>query len=425
MDAVKVTAMVDRHRPNLHPFEALYKDLHQHPELSSQEERTAQVVANFLRKFPAFTIHEHIGGHGVAAVLPNGEGRTVLLRAEMDALPVKEATDLPYASSMRMDDDHDGISKPVMHACGHDMHMACLLAAAETLHRARDDWHGTLVVLFQPNEERAGGARAMVDDGLYDTVPLPDVVLGQHIMPYKAGEIGTRSGLMASAADSFDVILYGRGGHASQPHRTVDPVLMAAQVVVRLQGIVAREVCPTEIAVVSVGSIQAGTTDNVIPDHAVLKVNVRSETPATRAKILSAMRRIVQAESAASDAPKEPLIRQTSAFPIMVNDDNVTKMVQDSFACHFGLRYSCDGPPLGGSEDFPVLASAAGVPHCYWTLGCIDPEQWAAAQRENRTIEDIPTNHSPRFAPVIQPTLHTGVDGFVVAALTFLTEGTD
>ena len=420
MGRVDYSPIVDRHRPDLQPYESLYRHLHQHPELSLQEEQTAAIAAQHLRKLPGFEVHEHIGGHGVAAVLRNGPGKTVLLRADMDALPVAEDTGLPYASKAQMKDVEDGITKPVMHACGHDMHVASLLAASEALHGAMPEWKGTVIALFQPNEERAGGAQAMVDDGLYDRVPVPDLALGQHVMPFKAGSVGTRRGLMAPAADSFRVTLHGRGGHASQPHRTVDPVLLAAHTVVRLQSIVSREVNPTDAAVVTVGSIQAGATENIIANQADLKVNVRNADPDTRKTVLSSIERIIKAESQASNAPKEPSIAPTSRFPFTVNDDAVTAVLENPFAEHFGAMYDSNAARLGGSEDFPILATSKGVPYCYWTFGGIDPDTWDEAEKNGRLPEDIPINHSPHFAPVIQPTLKTGVDALVLGTLAFL-----
>ncbi|KAI9758653.1 MAG: hypothetical protein M1835_000567 [Candelina submexicana] len=414
-----LTDIVNTFRPSLAPYETLYKHIHQHPELSLQEENTASTCAKCLSKLPGFSIHSSIGGHGLAAILKNGSGKAVLLRADIDALPIEEMTGLPYASKVRMKDD-DGVEKPVMHACGHDMHIASMLAAAELLHEARDSWKGTLIVLFQPNEERGAGAKAMVDDGLYDKVPVPDIVLGQHVMPLRAGAIGTRRGLMASAADSFRITLYGRGGHGSQPHRTVDPVVMAAQVVVRLQTIVAREVDPNDSVVVTVGSIQAGMTENIIADQAVLKVNVRNLNAQTRDKVLAAIRRVVNAECQASGAVKEPLFEPTSQFPFTNNDEQITRELEKSFGEHFGDQYDPNAPRLGGSEDFSILATSKERPYCFWTVGAIDPNKWDEAEKKGTLQEDVPVNHSPFFAPVIQPTMKAGVDALAVGALTFL-----
>ncbi|KAI9796702.1 MAG: hypothetical protein M1833_006042 [Piccolia ochrophora] len=421
MSKQSLSSIVDRARPDLSSFESLYKDLHAHPELSLQEEKTTARAATFLRDLPGFHVVEHIGGHGMVGLLENGAGRTVLLRADTDALPVEEKTRLPYASRVVMTDVEDGTTKPVMHACGHDVHVTCMLAAAQTLHHAQEDWKGTLIVLFQPNEERAGGAEAMVHDGLYDRVPVPDVVLGQHVMPARAGTLGTRRHLMGQAADSFRVTLYGRGAHGSQPHASIDVVVMAAHLVTRLQTIVSREVAPRDSAVVTVGSIQAGSAENVIPETAVLKINVRTVSPQSRERVLASLRRIINAECEASNAPKPPLIEETTRFPFMYNDDKATQTLETAFSDHFGDSYSSDCSPLGGSEDFPHLATCKDIPSCYWTFGGVDPSKWDEAKKQGRLDEDIPINHSPYFAPVIQPTIKTGVDALAVAALAFLT----
>jgi amidohydrolase len=289
-----------------------------------------------------------------------------------------------------------------------------------------------LIVLFQPNEERAGGAKAMIKDGLYDpkrhACPVPDVVLGQHVMPFKTGYIATRPGSMASAADSFRVTVYGRGGHASQPHMTIDPVVLASHIVVRLQTIVSREVNPAEAAVVTVGSVVAGSTENIIASEAVLKINVRTVTPKTRERVLAAIKRIVKAECDASNSPKEPLFESTSSFPFTINDAEVTSHISDAFGKHFGDKFDPNGLPLGGSEDFSILATEApnekgeggkGVPYCYWVFGGVGEEEWDEAAKTGR-FEDIPINHSAHFAPVVQPTMRTGVDALVVGALSFL-----
>ena len=298
----------------------------------------------------------------------------MLLRADIDALPVLEQTGLPYASKARMIDIADGAEKPVMHACGHDMHITCLLAAAEHLGRLKSAWSGTLIVLFQPNEERAGGAKAMVDDGLYEKVPIPDVVLGQHVMPLRSGQIGNRANTIMGAADSFKVTLYGRGGHGSMPHRSVDPVVLAANVVLRLQNIVSREVDPGEMAVVTVGSVQAGSTENVIADHAILKINVRTTTVLTRKKVLASIRRIIKAECEASNSPKEPLIEATTQFPLTINDGDVASRLASSFGDFFKQDFDPDTPTVNGSEDVSVLASSINKPCNFWFVGMVDPE---------------------------------------------------
>ncbi len=416
--ARQLIEIVNTHRPPLEPYEDLYKHFHSHPELSHQEVQTAATAAQHLSKLGSYSIHQNIGGHGLAAVLRNGTGKTILLRADMDGLPVEEKTNLPYASKVTMADT-DGITKPVMHACGHDMHVTSLLGAADLLLQARHSWRGTLIVLFQPAEERGAGAQAMVSDGLYDKIPVPDIALGAHLMPYRAGTVGTKVGLMASAADSFLITIYGRGGHASQPHRTIDPVVMAAQIVVRLQTIVSREVGPDDAAVVTVGSVQAGMTENIIADKAEIRVNVRTIERKTRERVLAAVRRIVKAECEASGAVQEPKFESTSSFPFTVNDAVATTPLEEVFSQAFE-QYDNNIPRLHGSEDFSILATSQGKPASFWVYGGVDPEVWDKAESEGRVQEDVPINHSPFFAPVVQPTLRTGVDSYALAALAFL-----
>ncbi|KAL4912663.1 hypothetical protein BDW62DRAFT_216154 [Aspergillus aurantiobrunneus] len=403
---------------DLAPYEDLYRHFHAHPELSLQEESTSQKIAAHLAQLNAYDIHTHIGGFGLAGVLRNGPGKTVLLRADMDALPVKELTGLPYASTVTMR-DADGVETPVMHACGHDMHITCLLAAAEKLARIRDAWSGTLIVLFQPNEERGAGAQAMVDDGLYDKIPVPDYALGQHVMRLRAGTIGSRVGTIMAAADSMKITVWGRGGHGSLPHTTIDPVVLAAHIVVRLQSIVSREVDPSDLGVLTVGSLHAGATENIIADRAEIGIDLRSVQLETREKIIAAVQRIVTAECMASGSPKPPVFTPTRRFPPTVNDDEVAGALAASFREHFGDSFDADTLRSNVSEDFSTLATCRGVPCCFWFLGGIDAQLWDEAQAKGTTGE-IATNHSALFAPVVQPTMSAGVDALCVGALTFL-----
>ncbi|KAF2664379.1 metal-dependent amidase/aminoacylase/carboxypeptidase [Microthyrium microscopicum] len=417
-----ISDLVTKHRPSLSPYESLYKHFHSNPELSHQERRTAAKIASELAKLNTYTIHTDIGGHGLAAVFANGPGTTVLLRADIDGLPVAEETGLEYASLVRMQ-DKSGVEHPVMHACGHDMHITSLLVAAELLVKAKDEWSGTLILCFQPAEERGNGARAMVADGLYEKVPVPDIVLGGHVMPFRAGTLGTRRGLVASSADSYHCTIYGRGGHGSQPHRTNDPILTAAHTIVRLQSIASREVDPTDSAVVTVGAVHAGTNENIIPSSAELKLDIRALNPTTRSRVYESMKRIIEAESLASNAPRKPELSQTRMFPLLVNDEDVTAKLEVSFKSHFKEGkdgYDANAPRLGGSEDFGELATAVNKPSCFWTYGGVDPEVWDKTEKEGRLMEDIPVNHSPFFAPVISPTLGLAADAYAVAALTWM-----
>jgi len=397
--------------------EDLYRDVHQHPELSHQERRTAGLIEDRL-KAAGFDVHAGIGGTGVVGVLTRGSGPTLLLRADMDALPVKEATGLPYASTV-MAEVSDGQTVPVMHACGHDMHVAALAGAAELLAEATTSWQGTLVALFQPAEETGDGARGMVNDGLAQLIPTPDVALAQHILPVPAGVVGTHVGPVLSAADSMRVTVYGRGGHGSMPQATVDPVVLAAMIVVRLQTVVSRVTPPSETAVLTVGSVQAGTKSNVIPDHAVLQLNVRTYSDQTRQTVMDAIQRIVVAECQASGSPEEPKFELFDRFPLTDNDPAITGKVSAAFADYFGER----AVPMGlqtASEDFSDIPTALGVPYTYWGVGCVDPDTYRNAERAGRVAQDIPVNHSAQFAPVIQPTLDTGTEALVVAALAWL-----
>jgi|SRR4051794_12164910 amidohydrolase len=397
--------------------EQLYRDIHRHPELSHQERRTAGLVAERLGG-AGFDVHERVGGTGVVAVLRNGDGPTVLLRADMDALPVREATGLPYASA-ETSSDAAGETVPVMHACGHDVHVTCLAGAARLLAAGTEHWRGTLVALFQPAEETGDGARGMLDDGLADLIPTPQVALAQHVMPLRAGRVGTHAGATLSAADSMRITVHGRGAHGSMPQAAVDPVVLAAMIVVRLQTVVAREVAPGETAVLTVGSLQAGTKSNVIPDSAVLQLNVRSFSDATRRTVLDAIRRIATAECQASNCPREPEFELFDRFPLTDNDPAATERVASAFGDLFGDRFS----PVGrqsASEDFSDLPTALGAPYTYWFIGGIDAQVYDAAEQAGRLAQDVPVNHSAAFAPVLQPTLDTGTQALVAGALAWL-----
>lgn len=415
MTAVEtVLAGLDDIRPQLEDF---YTDLHAHPELGLAEHRTASRVADRLRAW-GYQVTDGVGGTGVVGVLANGDGPTVLLRADMDALPVKEDTGLPYASTVTVTDQH-GHQRPVMHACGHDVHVTCLLGLAQLMTQTRDAWQGTLIPLFQPSEEDSAGAAAMVRDDLTGRIPRPDVAFAQHVLPYPAGYVGVRSGPFFSAADSLRITLHGRGGHGSMPQATVDPVVMAAMCVLRLQTIVSREVSATTPVVVTVGSIQAGTSSNIIPDTAVMLVNVRTYDDDTRRHVLDAVRRCVNAEAAASGAPREPEIERLNKFPLTVNDDQVTERLARAFKAHFGDDFHTVDLQTA-SEDFSEIPRALHAPFAYWGIGGIDPGRYATAAEHGTVGRDIPVNHSPRFAPAIQPTLDTGVTALTVAALEWL-----
>ncbi|WP_117208522.1 amidohydrolase [Allorhizocola rhizosphaerae] len=390
----------------------LYKHLHANPELAYAERETAALAAKHAREL-GYEVTEGVGGTGVVALLRNGPGPVVLLRADMDALPVHEETGLGYAST-----------RPgLMHACGHDMHVTWLLGALEELAEHAPGWNGTVMAVFQPAEENGGGAQAMVDDGLFERFPMPSVALGQHLVNLPAGTVGYRAGNFMAASDAVRVKLFGRGGHGSRPETTVDPVVMAAATVLRLQTIVAREIGPLDTAVVTVGSMHAGSAANIIAPDAELLLSVRSFNPAVREAVLASIERIVKAEALASGAPVEPQIVREGGYPVLHNDSAATAKTVAALGRALGTRNVIERQPVMGSEDFGNFGRAAGVPSCFWFVGGCDPQAFAAAAVTGRLDIDIPSNHSPHFAPVLEPTLRTGVDTMVAAARAWLADG--
>ncbi|MBW8079388.1 MAG: amidohydrolase [Gallionella sp.] len=398
-------------------LEVLYRDVHAHPELSMQETRTAALAAKRLRA-SGYEVTSAVGKTGVVGLLRNGDGPTVMLRADMDALPVEEMTGVPYASTAKAK-DADGNDVPVMHACGHDMHVAWLVGAATLLGEGRKFWRGTVLVVFQPAEETAQGAQAMIDDGLFERFPKPDVVLGQHVMVGPAGTVASRAGPITSAADSLQIRLFGRGAHGSMPQAAIDPVVMAAATVMRLQTVVSREVAATEAAVVTIGALQAGVKENVIPDEAIIKLNVRTYDENVRKRVLAAIERIVNAEAAASGAPRPPEITLLDRYPLAVNDPDASQRVAAAFRRHFTSDRVRETGPATASEDFGSFGAEWKAPSVFWFVGGTDPETYAKAKAANR-INEIPTNHNPRFLPVMHPTLEAGVEALVVATLAWL-----
>ena len=404
-------------RKVLPDLERVYTDIHAHPELSMQETRTAGVAADRLRA-AGFDVTPGVGRTGVVGVLRNGEGPTIMLRADMDALPVREQTGLAYASTETATDG-TGASVPVMHACGHDMHVTWLIGAATIMARVRDTWKGTLMPVFQPAEETGAGAQAMIDDGLLTRFPKPDVVLGQHVMVGPAGMIGGRAGVITSAADSLQIRMFGRGAHGSMPQAAIDPVVMAAATVLRLQTIVSRELAATDAAVVTIGALQAGTKENVIPDDAIIKLNVRTFDEGVRARVLAAITRIVNAEADASGAPKRPEITPIDRYALVTNDPDATRRVLDAFRSHFPADRIRQTDPTSASEDFGTFGVQWHAPSVFWFIGGTDPGIYAKAKASGQ-LGELPTNHNPRFAPVLHPTLETGVAALIVASRAWL-----
>ncbi|QCQ91970.1 amidohydrolase [Rhodococcus sp. SGAir0479] len=394
-----------------------YRDLHRHPELSFAETRTARRIADRLVEWGIDTT-TGVGGTGVVGLVRNGDGPTVLLRADMDALPVEEKTGLPYASTAR-GTDPDGNDVAVAHACGHDMHVTCLLGALQELTSDKSSWSGTVLAVFQPAEELGSGSQAMVDDGLFDRFGTPDVVLGQHVAPLPAGMLAAHPGPAFAGADSLQVVLHGTGSHGSMPEQSVDPVVMAAATVMRLQTVVSRTVAATETVVVTVGALQAGTKANVIPDRAELKLNIRTYDADVRTRVLDTITRIVEAEARASDAPATPEISTIDTFPVLVNDADTVARTVAALRSRFGADKVVDPGPGAASEDVGVFATASGAPICYWILGGADPEIFAKAAADG-TTPDLPPNHSPYYAPVIEPTVTVGITALVTAAREWL-----
>ncbi|MFE5088438.1 amidohydrolase [Streptomyces mirabilis] len=392
--------------PDLEDF---YRALHRHPELSLREHRTAAALADRLRT-SGFDTATGVGGTGVVGVLRNGPGPTVLLRADMDALPVQEETGLPYASRV----------PGLMHACGHDLHVTWLAGAARALAAGRDAWSGTLLVLGQPAEETGEGASAMVADGLYERFPRPDVLLAQHAAPGPAGLYAHSPGLIMSASTDVDIVVHGRGGHGSRPESTVDPVVTAAYLVTRLQTVVSRELAPRESAVLSVGRIEAGTRHNIIPAEARIALNIRTQSDEVRERMIAAIRRIAAGECLAAGCPREPDVVVGNSFPVTVNDPETDRRVAAVHGEVFGAGTILDPGPAMGSEDFPRLAEGK-IPYSYWFVTSTPAEVWEAAPGDDlmEKFAAVPSNHSPQFAPDLA-TLAPGVRTLVSGALAYL-----
>ncbi|MFY9552241.1 MAG: amidohydrolase [Thermoanaerobaculia bacterium] len=398
-------------------LEALYIDLHQTPELSLHEEKTSAKLAGRLRVL-GYDVTERVGGYGVVAVMKNGKGPTVLVRADMDALPVEEKTGLPYASKVRTKNDA-GVEVPVMHACGHDVHMTSLIGAATLLAKAKGRWRGTLVLIAQPAEEGGHGAQNMLKDGLLTRFPKPDYAIALHDFPFlPAGQVSATPGYVMANVDSVDITIYGRGGHGSAPQYTVDPIVIAARTVLALQTIVSRENDPSDPAVVTVGSIHGGTKHNIIPDEVKLQLTVRSYKEIVRNRLLAAIARIAKAEAAAAGAPKEPLVVvDEGRGHATYNDPALTKRVAGAFARAFGQGNVTEVPPVMGAEDFGEIGAAAGIPYVLFWVGGADPQKIAAARGD---MTRLPYLHSSEWAPDREPTLKTGTAALTVAALELL-----
>ncbi len=398
----------------------LYLELHQSPELSSHETQTAARLAAKLRDL-GYTVTEHVGGTGIVAILKNGTGPTIMLRTELDALPVEEKTGLPYASKVHTKDDA-GREVGVMHACGHDVHMASLVATADILAHSKDSWHGTLMLIGQPAEETISGAKKMVEDGLFSRFPKPDAGIALHVFNnLPAGKVGVGGGYRFSNADSVRITVFGKGGHGSQPQTTVDPVVLAARIIVSLQTIVSREVKPGEAAVVTVGYIQAGAKNNIIPDQAEMGLTVRSYKPGVRKQLLAAISRIAKAEAVAAAAPREPLIEHYESTDAVYNDPALAQRLAPVLESAIGKDNVLEGEPEMGSEDYSYFIEQ-GIPSFYFRLGGADPQKFAQAKKDGTLL---PSNHSSLFAPDYDPAIHTAIAAEVAVLRNLLNTSQD
>ncbi len=401
-----LSAEVDSVYPQV---KALYVDLHEHPELSAHEVNTAAKVAAKLRQV-GYDVTEKVGGTGVVAVLRNGPGPTVMLRTELDALPVEEKTGLPYASKVTTKNDA-GLTVPVMHACGHDIHMAALVGTAEIMAKTKDQWHGTLVLIGQPAEETVGGAQGMIADGLFTRFPKPDVGVALHTTNgLPAGKVGFTPEYAASNADTVNITIYGKGGHGASPESTVDPIVIAARVILTLQTIVSREIKPGDPAVITVGYIQGGTKNNIIPDEVHLGLTVRSYTPEVRKHLQAAIERVAKAEAQAANAPKAPLVQVAESTDALYNDPKLAERLSQALIQALGAGRVEKAPPIMASEDYSYFVEA-GVPSFYFWLGVADPEKFKEAKASGI---QLPSNHSPFFAPDMEPSLKTAIESEVV-----------
>ena len=396
---------VDSVYPDSH---ALYLDLHQNPELSGHETQTAEKLAKRWRS-AGYEVTEHVGGTGVVAILKNGAGPTLMLRTELDALPVEEKTGLPYASKVHAKDD-SGRDLPVMHACGHDLHMAAILGAAEIMARSKNTWHRTLMLIGQPAEETINGAEGMVKDGLFTRFPKPDVAVALHVgNELPAGMASITPGIYNTNADSVRITIYGKGGHGSMPQATIDPIVIAARTILTLQTIVSREIKPGEMGVVTVGYIHAGLKNNIIPDQAEMGITVRTYKQDVRKQILAAITRIAKAEAAAGGATREPLVERYEGTDAVYNDPALAERLRAPLEAALGKKNLMIEGPITPSEDFSYFI-AQGVPGFYFSLGGADPEKYAEAKASGTRL---PSNHSPLFAPDVDPALRTGIEAEV------------
>jgi amidohydrolase len=422
--ATHVLADLEDRLPNM---ARLYRDLHQHPELSMQERRNAGIVAQHLRD-SGYKVTEGIGKTGVVGLLHNGDGPVVMLRGDIDALPIKEQTGVDYASEV-FETTTDGTKVPVMHACGHDMHVACLIATAELLANKSKAWRGTAFICAQPAEETGQGPEVMLKDGLFKRFPRPNLCLGQHVLPLEAGMVGHNAGVIMSASINVDVKLFGKGGHGSAPQVSIDPVIMASSLIMKLQTIRSRELAGNVHAVITIGFVRAGMKHNVISDEAHIGINIRTQSTDVQEQIINAICRMAKAEAQAFCAPKMPEITTSAAFPLTCNSDSIDQRIQAVHTGLLGAEYIIEIPTLMYSEDFSQYGLAGHnhydgepVPYCYWVFGGHSQERYNAAPGNTlmAKMPYLPSNHQSNFAPEPEPTLCFGVYALTSAALAYL-----
>jgi hippurate hydrolase len=410
LDVASLKGLIESSVESDYPeLDALYKDLHAHPEIAFQEEKTAARLAAEMRAL-GYEVTEHVGKTGLVAMYKNGDGPTVMVRTELDALPMEEKTGLPYASREKA--IWQGRETFVAHSCGHDIHMASWVGTAKTLVGLKEQWHGTLMFIAQPAEETVSGAKAMLTDGLFTRFPKPDVGFALHDSPFAYGTVHYTVGIRSSSADGLYIKFRGRGGHGAAPQETIDPVMMAARFVVDVQSVISREKDPTEFGVVSFGAIHGGTALNVIPDDVVLVGTIRSFKPEVRAKMLAGIERTASAVAAMSNAP-EPEIKITEGTKAVINDPGVVGTAERVLKAAFGDKLK-PAPPVTASEDYSEFINA-GVPSMFFNIGVYEPERVAAAREGEGP--PLPGNHSPLFAPVPKPTIETGIEAMTLAVL--------
>jgi amidohydrolase len=410
LDVIRLKTAIETSVESDYPkLDALYKDIHTHPELAFQEVKTAARLAAEMRAL-GFEVTEKVGKTGLVAIYKNGDGPTIMVRTELDALPMEEKTGLAYASHDKT--TWNGRDTFVAHSCGHDIHMASWVGTAKTLLGLKDQWQGTLMFIAQPAEEADAGAKAMLADGLFTRFLKPDFGFALHDGPFAYGNIDYRVGVGTSNVDSLAIRFHGRGGHAAAPQETIDPVMIAARFIVDVQSVVSREKDPTEFGVLSIGMIHGGTSPTIIPDDVLLLGTVRSFRPEVRAKMLAGIERTAKAVALMADAPP-PDIKITEGSKAVVNDAAVVETAAKVLTVAFGDKFN-PAPPVTASEDFSEFVTA-GVPSMYFNIGVYEPERVAAA--DNGTGPPLPPNHSPLFAPVPKPTIETGIEAMTLAVL--------